>query len=99
MAKKTIMRRWATNHLGVIFLILVFIGVLMISLVKSYYYNSAQQYLVSKLNAVNGILTRYASDNSTKLSTELRSTLEGFSDKERMELMAIQSSLWTLSAR
>lgn len=91
MAKKTIMRRWATNHLGVIFLILVFIGVLMISLVKSYYYNSAQQYLVSKLNAVNGILTRYASDNSTKLSTELRSTLEGFSDKERMELMAIDN--------
>ena len=89
MAKKTIMRRWATNNLGVIFLILLFIGVLMILWVKSYYYTSAQQYLESKLNAVNGILTRYASDSNTNLSTELRSTLEGFSDKERMELMAI----------
>lgn len=89
MAKKSITRRWITNNLGVIFLILVLITLMMTSWVHSYYYNSAQQYLVSKLNAVNGILTRYAADSGINLSTELRATIEGFSDKERMELMAI----------
>lgn len=89
MAKKSITRRWLTNNFGIVVLILLVISVAMITSVQSYYYSSAQQYLVSKLNAVNGILTRYAEDAGTDLNTELRATLERFSDKERMELMAI----------
>lgn len=89
MAKKSITRRWLTNNFGIVVLILLVISAAMITSVQSYYYSSAQQYLVSKLNAVNGILTRYAEDAGTDLNTELRSTLERFSDKERMELMAI----------
>lgn len=89
MAKRSITRRWFTNNLGVIFLILMVIEVVMISSVQNYYYTSAQQYLVSKLNAVKSLLTRYASDAGANLSAELRAMLEGFSDKDRMELMAI----------
>ena len=89
MAKKSITRRWITNNLGVIVLILLVIELAMIYAVQSYFYNSAQQYLVSKINAVNGVLTRYASDAGKNLNTEIRSTLESFSDKDKMELMAI----------
>ncbi|HAG13049.1 MAG TPA: sensor histidine kinase [Ruminococcus sp.] len=89
MAKKSITRRWITNNLGVIVLILLVIELAVIYAVQSYFYNSARQYLVSKINAVNGVLTRYASDAGKNLNTEIRSTLESFSDKDKMELMAI----------
>ena len=89
MAKKSITRRWITNNLGVIVLILLVIELAVIYAVQSYFYNSARQYLVSKINAVNGVLTRYASDTGTNLNAEIRSTLERFSDKDKMELMAI----------
>lgn len=88
MAKKSITRRWITNNLGVIVLILLVIELALIYAVQSYFYNSARQYLVSKLNAVNGLLTRYAADG-TNIGMELRNTLETFSDKDKMELMAI----------
>ena len=89
MAKKSITRRWITNNLAVIVLILLVIELALIYAVQNYYYNSARQYLVSKINAVTGVLTRYASDTGTNLSAEIRSTLESFSDKDKMELMAI----------
>lgn len=57
--------------------------------VQTYYYNSVQQYIVNKLYAVNSILTRYSADTSRNLSLEVRNTVENFSEKERMELMAI----------
>ncbi len=89
MAKKSITRRWIINNLGVIVLILLAIELAMIYAVQSYFYNSARQYLVSKINAVNGVLTRYAASSGTNLNTEMRRTLETFSDKDKMELMAI----------
>ncbi len=89
MAKKSIKRRWITNNLGVIALILLVIELTVIYAVQNYFYNSARQYLVSKINAVNGVLTRYAADTGTNLNAEIRSTLESFSDKDKMELMAI----------
>ena len=88
MARKSITRRWITNNLGIIVLILMVIELSLIFAVQSYFYNSARQYLVTKLNAVNGLLSRYAADG-TNIGMELRSTLESFSDKEKMELMAI----------
>jgi hypothetical protein len=89
MAKKSITRRWITNNLGVIVLILLVIELAVIYAVQSYFYNSARQYLESKIKAVNSVLTRYASDPGTNLSAEIRSTLENFPDKDKMELMAI----------
>lgn len=88
MARKSITRRWITNNLGIIVLILMVIELALIFAVQSYFYNSARQYLVTKLNAVNGLLSRYAADG-TNIGMELRSTLESFSDKDKMELMAI----------
>lgn len=89
MRKKSITRRWITNNLAVIVLILLVIELALIYAVQNYFYNSARQYLVSKINAVNGVLTRYAADSGTNLNAEIRSTLESFSDKDKMELMAI----------
>lgn len=62
-----------------------------IYVVQNYYYSSAKQYLVSKLNAVTSILSLYADDTSVNFSSEVRNMLENFSEKDKMELMAINS--------
>lgn len=89
MAKKSITRRWIFNNLGVIVLILLVIELALIYGVQSYFYNSARNYMVSKINAVNVVLTRYAKSSGSNLNAEIRRTLETFSDKDKMELMAI----------
>lgn len=89
MAKKSITRRWIFNNIGVIVLILLAIGLALIYGVQSYFYNSARNYMVSKINAVNVVLTRYAKSSGSNLNAEIRRTLETFSDKDKMELMAI----------
>ena len=91
MAKKSITKRWLINNLGVVLMILLIIEMVFIYVVQNYYYSSAKQYLVSKLNAVTSILSLYADDTSVNFSSEVRNMLENFSEKDKMELMAINS--------
>lgn len=91
MRKKSITKRWLINNLGVVLLIMTVIEMIFIYLIQNYYYNSAKQYLTSKLNSVASVLTLYSADSSVNFSAELRSMLENFSEKEKMELMAIDT--------
>ena len=52
MAKKSITKRWIVNNLGVIILALLVIAMAIIYAIQSYFYSSAKQYLISKINAV-----------------------------------------------
>lgn len=65
------------------------LDIMFIITLQNYYYNSVQQYVVSRLNSVSSILNRYSSDSSRNLSAEVRNTVESFAEKDRMELMAI----------
>ena len=91
MVKKSITKRWLLNNLGVVLMILLVIEMTLIYTIQNYYYNSAKQYLVSKINSVKSILSLYAVDESVNFSSEIRNMLENFSEKDRMELMAINS--------
>ena len=88
-ASQSISRRWVLNHLGLVFLVLVVIDVVAIFALKNYFYNNAKQYLSTKLSSVTTILKKYSEDENINFSTELQNTVESFSDKDRMELMAI----------
>ena len=89
--RNTITKRWVFNNLGLIFLVLLAIDFGVIYSLQNYYYNAAQQYLTTKATSISGVLTRYAQDADANFSSELRSTLENFSDKDKMELMAINA--------
>jgi signal transduction histidine kinase len=89
--KNTIVRRWMLNNLGLIMLLLLVIVLSVVYALQNYYYSSAEQYLRTKINSVSAVLTRYAQDADVNFSAELRSTLENFSDKDKMELMAIDT--------
>lgn len=65
------------------------LDIVFITTLQNYYYNSVQQYVVSRLNSVSSILNRYSSDTSRNISAEVRNTVENFSEKDKMELMAI----------
>ena len=86
-----ITRRWLFNNLGVFLLTLMIIEVVLIAAIHNYYYGAARQYVVSRMNSVVSILSRYSQDSSKNFSSEIRSVIESFSDKDKMELMAIDS--------
>ena len=91
MAKKSITKRWIVNNLGVVVLALLVIEMTVIYAVHSYFYNSAKQYLVSKINAVTSVLSIHSQDSAANFSAEMRNMLETFNEKDKIELMAINS--------
>jgi signal transduction histidine kinase len=88
----TITSRWILNNLGLITLVLLVLAFGFIYAVQNYYYSAAKQYLTTKVSSVSAVLGRYAQDADMSFSSEMRSTIENFSDKDKMELMAINSN-------
>lgn len=68
--------------------LLVILGTLF---VRSYYYSSSKQYLTSRMNMVSNILQRSYNDPSTSFSSEVRSIVENWSEKDKMELMVVST--------
>ncbi len=87
----TITRRWVLNNLGLISLLLLVLDFAFIYAIQNYYYSASQQYLTTKVSSVTSVLSRYAQDADANFASEMRSTIENFSDKEKMELMAINA--------
>ena len=90
-AGSSITRRWVINNLGIIALVLTVLDFAFIYIMQNYYYSASQQYLNTKISSVTSVLSRYAQDADINFSSEMRSTIENFSDKDKMELMAINS--------
>ncbi len=91
MAKRSITKRWILNNLGVVFLALMVIEMAFIYAIQNYYYSSAKQYLISKINAVTSVLSIHSQDSAANFSAEMRNMLETFNEKDKIELMAINS--------
>ncbi len=90
--RATITRRWIMNNLGLIALVLLVLEFAFVYAIQSYYYGASQQYLTTKISSVASVLSRYSQDADMNFSAEMRSTIENFSDKEKMELMAINAN-------
>lgn len=91
MAKKSITKRWIFNNFGVVILVLIVIEMAFVYAIQNYYYSSAKQYLVSKLNAVTSVLSIHSQDSAANFSAEMRNMLETFNEKDKIELMAVNS--------
>lgn len=59
--------------------------------VRSYYYGTARQYLTSRINMISSILQRSYNDPAASFSAEVRSIVENWSEKDKMELMVVDS--------
>ena len=89
MAHKKITTRWLTGNLGVIVAIIVVVEIIFGFGVRSFYYNSVRQLLLSQSNMVGGLLERYSSDGSVDYKKEVRNLIENFAMRDKMELMAL----------
>ena len=75
--------------MGAIFLVLMSVLLSFSVFIKFYYYNSAKQYISSRLNMISGMLSQYYSDNPASFTSEVRSIVENWSEKNKMELMTV----------
>lgn len=88
--KRSITIRWAVNTLGLVIIILAAVVVLVLFMAKNYYVSTAGQYLVSRMETISSALSRFTASSAYR--AEVRSLVEGFSEKDRFELMAISDT-------
>lgn len=86
---RNITQRWFINNIGLIFIILLTVITAGAILLRSFYYNSARQYLSSKMNMVASILQNSYNDSSAAFSSSVRSVVENWADRDCTELMII----------
>lgn len=91
LRRSNITRRWLVNNLGVISAMLFALVIGGSLFVKTYYYSSARQYLTSRMNMASSILQRSYNDPASSFSNELRSIVENWSEKDKMELMVVSN--------
>lgn len=91
MRRVTITRRWLVNNLGVISIMLFAVVISGTVFVRSYYYGTARQYLTSRINMISSILQRSYNDPAASFSAEVRSVVENWNEKDKMELMVVDN--------
>lgn len=89
--RRSIATHWIQNSLGVVVAVLIVVGVLLGVLLRNYYYSSARQYLTSRMNIITSTLQTGGHDSSVNYSAQIRSLVESYEDKDRIELMAINN--------
>jgi len=82
---------WLRNSFGVIVAILLLIEVLMVFVVRNYYYTAAKEYVSSKMNIVSAAVQSNSEAGRANLNSRIRTYVESYEDKERIELMAINN--------
>lgn len=83
---------WLKNSFGVMVAIMLIIVLMMIFLVRTYYYNSAKEYVRSKMNIVyNAAVKGYMDMGGPNFNASVRSYIESYEDKDRIELMALNN--------
>ncbi len=82
-------KRWILKSFIIIIVVLVAIEALVIALTHSDYYNQAQQQVKTRASVIQNTLDAYAADADLDFYERTRELIENFSDKNRMELVAI----------
>ena len=89
MAVKKITKRWLFNNLGVILVILIALEVIFAFGIREFYYSSVRSTILAQSSVITSQLTSYAEDSSAVFASQVRTLVENFQERERMELMAI----------
>ncbi len=89
MAIHSITRRWLLNSVGLLIGVLVALDVAFFFVMQNVYYSGVEQAMRTRAGNLSVTLSSVTADPTTNLSTEIRGLVENFSDKAKMELMAI----------
>ncbi len=87
-----ITKRWMLNTLSVIFTIIVLIVVVLIFVVTYLFQSSVRQTLNINATELTLVFSGYTSDSAASFTSSARDYVENFDKKEKMGVMAINSS-------
>ena len=90
--KGSITRRWLLNSLGVILLVMITLIATLSLVVQSYVYNGIQWALNGRSEELTNMFAGYGRKSPSDFSDAAGSYVQDFPDKERMELMVLNSS-------
>ena len=79
--KHSITKHWLWSSLSVISVVLVIIEILLIAVIRNYYYSSAKQYVTSKMNVITSSVMRTSDDGEANHNTEIHALVEGLCRK------------------
>lgn len=88
-SSSSITGRWLINSLGVVTLVIVIVFIASAIFISSYYTSGAKQYITNRMNNLSGTLNQYYTDSPANFSSELKSVIENWTDRDKTELMAI----------
>ena len=91
-SKNRISRRWITNSLGVIILIVTALITTLSFVVQGYVYNGIQSALNGRSDELTNIFSGYGRKSSSEFIAAARSYVEDFPNKESMELMIVNQA-------
>ena len=57
--------------------------------IREFYYSSVRSTILAQSSVITSQLTSYAEDSSAVFASQVRTLVENFQERERMELMAI----------
>lgn len=87
-----ITRRWLSNSLGVIVVILVALEIAISVAVTNYYYDGVERILLSQSETISGLLSKYSTEQRGDYEKYFRSIVSSFEKKNVMELMVFDSA-------
>ena len=85
----SVMRRWLSNSLLIMVLVLIVLGIMAYFGVQSIYYSGIKQTIYTKSNMLLNSVITTADTGLVDVSTQIRALVESFEDRQKMELMAI----------
>ncbi len=89
MSVNSISRRWLTNSLLFIIILLLLGASAFWFVNRNSYYSAARQLLVNESNLVSDALTRIVSQDTLNVNSELKNIVEGFDKKDQIEMQAL----------
>lgn len=92
MVFKGITKRWISNSLSVIIVILTVLIISFAFVIKGYFYSGIKQTINGRANELTNVFRGYSSYNSEMFTEKAKEYVEGFSDEDFTGLMAFNSN-------
>ena len=87
-----ITKRWFLNNFLLILIILIVIEILVAFGIKNYYYESVKRFIDSQSIAILKIMDKRSQDILSNLDFEIRSIVQDFKEKNKMDLMVLDKN-------
>ncbi len=92
MLFKRVTRRWLVNGLGVVVVLLLVLEIIGAFVIRSYYYQQAENSLYTRARSFSDMLDAYAERDGLDFESNVRDYMEEFPDKEKIEFQMLSAT-------